>query len=344
MASPARRAPLVVFLLLSLSGGATDRAATSSPTSRADGVASKNVASLDPTSIDAEARRLMQRESVTGMALAVIDGGLIVHIAAYGQRNAEHTLPLTTDTIMYGASLTKTAFAYMVVQLVDEGRLDLDRPLADLLPRPLPGYEAYADLATDDRWRLLTPRIVLTHTTGLPNFRWFEDDKRLRFHFRPGSRYAYSGEGFRILQLALEEGLGLDVGKEMQSRVFDRFDMRRTSMTWRPDFAADLSDGCALDGALVPHARRRRPDAAGSMDTTIADQARFWAGLVGGEGLGATARAEMSRSQVPIASRHQFPTMDPQTDPRDAAIGLAAGLGLVRFTDPGGPAFFKGGH
>src|SRR5688572_23152766 len=77
--------------------------------------------------MDAEALGLMASQDVKGMAIAVIDTGVIVHVAAFGQRNVERNLPLQTDTIMYGASLTKTAFAYMMLQLVDEGRLDLDR-------------------------------------------------------------------------------------------------------------------------------------------------------------------------------------------------------------------------
>ena len=232
--------------------------------------------------VDAEARRLMAREGVEGLALAVIENGEVVHVAAYGRRNVERDLPLTTDTIMYGASLTKTAFAYLVMQLVDEGRLDLDASVADLLPRPLPEYEDYADLAGDDRWRALTPRILLTHTSGFANFRWLEADQRLRFHWDPGTRYGYSGEGFYILQLILEEGLGLDVGQEMQTRVFDRFGMTRTSMSWRPDFAANLADGYGLDGTMEPHDERSSVSAAGSMDTSIADQARLWAGIMRG--------------------------------------------------------------
>ncbi len=183
--------------------------------------------------IDAQARLLMAREDVKGMAIAVIDNGQVVHVAAYGYRNVEQNLPLQTDTIMYGASVTKAAFAYMVMQLVDEGRLDLDRSIAEYLPRPLPEYEDYADLAGDERWRLLTPRIILNHTTGLANMRWLEEDGKLRLHWTPGERYGYSNEGFWVLQTVLEEGLGLDVGAEMQRRVFDRFGMTRTSMQWR---------------------------------------------------------------------------------------------------------------
>jgi CubicO group peptidase (beta-lactamase class C family) len=298
----------------------------------------------DAATIDAEARRLMEREGANGMAVAVIEDGKPVHVAAYGRRSVERDLPLTSTTVMYGASLTKAAFAYMVMQLVDEGRLDLDASIADLLKRPLPEHNNYADLAGDDRWRALTPRIILTHTTGFANFRWIEDDKKLRFHFQPGARYAYSGEGIQILQLALEEGLGLDVGREMQVRVFDRFGMTRTSMTWREDFAENLADGYTLDGSLQPHDERGHVRAAGSMDTTIEDQARLWAGIVRGDGLTTASRAEMVRPQVPITSRHQFPTLPTDTDPNDAAIGLAAGLGVVTFRDVTGPAFYKGGH
>ncbi|MCL4814775.1 MAG: serine hydrolase, partial [Vicinamibacteraceae bacterium] len=149
---------------------------------------------------------------------------------------------------------------------------------------------------------------------------------------------------FYILQLALEEGLGLDVGAEMQRRIFDRFGMPDTSMMWRPDFAGNLADGYGLDGAMEPHDQRSRVSAAGSMDTTIADQARMWAGIVRGDGLSAASRAELVRPQVPITSRHQFPTLRTWTDARNADIGLAAGLGLVTFQDASGPAWFKGGH
>jgi CubicO group peptidase (beta-lactamase class C family) len=297
----------------------------------------------DAATIDSVVSRLMLRENVEGLALAVIDAGTIRHVAAYGVRNTQR-LPLTTHTIMYGASLTKTAVAYMTLQLVDEGRLSLDASIADLLPRPLPTYTDYADLGGDDRWRALTPRVLLTHTSGFANFRWLETDSRLRFHSDPGTRYGYSGEGFYVLQLILEEGLGLDVGKEMQTRVFDRFGMTRTSMQWRADFAANLADGYGLDGSTEPHDERGSVSAAGSMDTDIEDQARLWAGIVRGDGLSTAARAELVRSHVPITSSSQFPTLAPDTATGNASIALAAGLGLVTFQDASGAAWFKGGH
>ncbi|MFN3463464.1 MAG: serine hydrolase domain-containing protein [Terricaulis sp.] len=324
------RAIFVSFAALALAACATTQAAPQLPSSAA---------------IDAEVQRLMAEQQVVGMAVAVIDRGEVVHVNAYGYANVAEQRALQTDTVMYGASLTKTAVAYLVLQLVDEGRIDLDRQLAEYLPKPLPEYEEFAALAGDDRWRLLTARHVLNHATGFHNFRWLEDDQTLRFHFAPGERYAYSGEGFYVLQLVLEEGLGIDVGAEMQRRIFEPFGMTRTSMQWRADFRPNLADGYAMDGSFEPHDERSRVSAPGSMDTTIEDQARMWAAFVNGEGLSASSRAELVRPQLPIRSAHQFPPLWLDTDPRGPEIDLAAGLGLVTFNDPeAGLMFFKGGH
>jgi CubicO group peptidase (beta-lactamase class C family) len=302
---------------------------------------------LDSAALDKQIEALMARENVVGLAVAVIDGDRITHVGAYGFRNRENALPLETDTIMYGASITKAAFAYMVMQLVDEGRIDLDRSIADYLPRPLPEYEDYADLASDDRWRQLTPRILLTHRSGLANMRWLEEDQRLRFHFTPGEHYAYSNEGFWVLQTVLEQGLGLDIGEEMQRRVFDRFGMIRTSMQWRDDFSGNLADGYAMDGAFEPHDRRDNVAAAGSMDTTIADQARMWRGMLAGEGLSAAMRAEWAYAEFPIRTAQKFPTIEffNTYDPRGEAIGLSASLVGETWQGPNGRRYFsKGGH
>lgn len=118
---------------------------------------------------------------------------------SYGVRNAKGD-PLDTDTILYGASLTKAVFATAVMQLVDEGVIDLDTTIDHYLPKPLPSYaepeveDNYArwgDLAGDDRWKKLTPRILLTHSPGFANFGFLKPDGKLRFHFDPGMRFAY---------------------------------------------------------------------------------------------------------------------------------------------------------
>ena len=165
-------------------------------------------------------------------------------------------------------------------------------------------------LAGDARWRQLTPRLLLNHASGFANFGFLEPDGRLKFHFNPGARYGYSGDGLILLQFVIERGrLGQDVGTLMRERIFDRFGMTRTSMTWRADFAGNLADGWTAEGDTVPHDERSRVRAAGSMDTTIADMARFAAGYVRGEavgfnaqGAGAAAAADHHRQPVSPAA------------------------------------------
>ena len=92
------------------------------------------------------------------------------------------------------------------------------------------------------------------------------------------------------------------------------------------------------------HSRRSRPRAAGSMDTTIDDFAKFLAGFVRGAGLSARSRAEMVKPQIPIATPSQFPTFLETSSPAMQAIKLSAGLGVITFEGPYGRAFFKGGQ
>ena len=299
--------------------------------------------------LDAEVAAAMKAAQANGLAIAVIDDGKVVHVAAYGQRNAKGD-PLQTDTVMYGASLTKAVFAYTVMQLVEEGRLDLDRPVGTYFDKPLPDYPAVAgygpwpDLAGDPRWKTITARHLLTHSGGFANFAFLEPDGKLRIHFDPGTRYAYSGEGLILLQYVIERGLGLDLGAEMQRRVFDRFGMPDTGMIWRPEFAANLADGWKEDGTVEPHDERGRVRAAGSMDTTIADMAKLAAAFINGEGLERATFDAITAPQLPITTASQFPTLQEALPPAQRRKDLAAGLGVVVFEGPQGAGFFKGGH
>lgn len=308
--------------------------------------------------IDGEARSILAKTHANGLALAVIDHGAVEYVHAYGLRNARGE-PLTTDTVMYGASLTKTVFAYTVLQLVDQGRLQLDRPIAEDLDRPLPAYGPdpqfpdkygpYADLAGDPRWKLITPRMCLDHSTGFSNFWFFEPDRKLRIHFEPGTRFSYSGEGFILLQFVVEHGrrdcgLGLDVGVLTQ-RLFHRLGMTRTNLVWpRHSSDPDVADGWNDRGEAQPHDWRSKVRAAGSMNTTIADMARFASALVRGQGLSPRAYAELTRPAVRITTATQFPLFQPDLPPAKQHKDLYAGLGVVVFAGPQGKGFYKGGH
>lgn len=310
-----------------------------------------------PPAIEAAVHRMMAKTGARGLAVAVIDGGRVHYVRAYGVRNAKGD-PLQTDTVMYGASLTKTVFAYTVLQLVDQGKLSLDVPLADYLDKPLTEYDTnaiypdkygpYRDLAGDPRWKRITARMALTHSTGFANFWWDEPDQKLRIHFDPGSRYSYSGEGLILLQFVIEngrkdKGLGLDLGKLTQAN-FDRFGMTRTSLKWRPDFKPNLADGFNDRGQAIEHDERSKVRVAGSMDTTIADLSKFVAALSRHDGLSAASYAEMVKPQLHIGTATQFPNFAPDLPAERQRKDLFAGLGLIVFDGPQGRGFFKGGH
>ena len=312
--------------------------------------------SITPAEIDGTVTRLMKAAEVPGAAIAILDHGSIAYLKAYGLRDKEKTLPLTVDSVMYAASFSKSTFAYMVMQLVDEGVLDLDKPVYQYLPKPLPEYPKYADLAGDERYKRITARMLLDHTSGFPNWRWIEDDRKLRIHFAPGSRYAYSGEGIDLLQLVVETITKQPLEDLMQRRIFSPFGMTRTSMIWQErfesdhasdhvsDYVSDYANGYDRYGRSLGPDKRKNAEAAGSMVTTIGDFARFLQAVMAGKGLRTKMREQMLSPQIQIASKHEFPTMSEETTDENKAIRLSYGLGWGLYWTLYGEAFFKEGH
>ncbi|MGA2736307.1 MAG: serine hydrolase domain-containing protein [Bryobacteraceae bacterium] len=307
--------------------------------------------------IDAEVSRIMALTHANGMAVAVIDHGRAGYVQAYGMRNAKGD-PLTVDTVMYGASLTKTVFAYTVMQLVDQGKLNLDTPIKDDLDKPLPSYGPdpvfpdkygpYKDLADDPRWEKITPRMCLMHSTGFSNFWFIEPDQKLHIHFEPGTRFSYSGEGFILLQFVIEhgrkaQGLGLDVG-DLTKAGFDRLGMTRTNLVWHNGPDINVADAWNDQGQAQPHEKRSKVRAAGSMNTTISDLSKFTAALVRGDGLSAASRAEITKPHLHIATAHLFPLFLPDLPLSEQREDLYSGLGVTIFDGPQGHGFYKGGH
>jgi len=194
---------------------------------------------ISAAEIDGKMTRLMKAAEVTGAGISILTHGQVASLKAYGFRDKEKNLPLTVDSVMSAASISKVAFAYLAMELVDDGVLDLDKPVYRYLPKPLPEYPKYADLANDQRYKRITARMLLSHTSGFANWRWMEDDRKLKIHFEPGSRYAYSGEGIDLLQLVVETITKKPLDHLMQERVFEPLGMTRTSMIWQERFESD---------------------------------------------------------------------------------------------------------
>jgi CubicO group peptidase (beta-lactamase class C family) len=305
---------------------------------------------LPVDSADAFARRTLAAHGVTGAQLAVVNGGRLVWSAAYGLRGRAPDLPMQRTTTTWAASITKAVFATYVMQLVERGLFDLDLPAARQLPRPLDAYPAYRDKAAvivrDTAWARVTPRMLLSHTSGLANFAADEPDGRMRLHDAPGTRYRYSGEGINLAGFLVEQRLGAPLDSLMQAAVFGPAGMARTGMVFRPAFAADIADRFGADGAFLARTRRSPARAAGSMTSTAEDLAAFAAALFDGRLLRAETRAAMLRPQVRITSRAQFGPGADATDGEEARrVGLAYGVGWGLLTRTRyGPAFFKEGH
>ncbi len=301
-------------------------------------------------SVDLSIQDLLKKNDVPGLALAVIQEGRVTRTATYGFREVETKTPLDADTVMYGASLTKFVFSAFVMQLAHEGHIDIDTSIANLLPRPLPEYGRYSDLAGDERWRLLTLRLLLSHQSGFPNFRFFppgggyHPDAKLEFMFDPGARFGYSGEGYYIAQLVVEEALGLKTEAELKKRFFDPLGMNRTSMTWKESFRPNFAQGYTVGGVNEGHNMQSNARAAGSMDTSVNDLSRWVAAFMAGNLIAPEARDALYSPGIAIKSKAQFPPWDPAENPRNADVSLAAGVGVKTFRGPQGRGFFQGGH
>lgn len=239
------------------------------------GVRRLDGSTISRAEIDGTVARLMKAAEVTGVGIAIFNGGRVAFQKAYGFRDKEKQLPLTEDSVMGGASLSKVALTYLVMQLVDDGLVDLDKPVEQYLPKPLPEYAAYRDLAGDPRYKKITPRMLLSHTSGFPNFRWLEDDGKLNIHFEPGSRFAYSGEGIQLLQFVVETITNRPLQDLMQERVFGPLGMSRSSMVSETRFESDYANCYDEWGRPLGHQQRKSAQAAGSMQTTLRDFSKF---------------------------------------------------------------------
>ncbi len=299
---------------------------------------------ITPAEIDATVSRVMQAAEVPGVGIAIFNNNRIVYLKAYGVRDKAKNLPLTSDSVMTAASLSKPAFATVVMQLIEAGVLDLDKPVYQYLPKPLPEYPFYRDLANDPRYKQITLRMLLDHTSGFPNWRSFNDDHKLNINFTPGSRFAYSGEGILLAQLIVETVTRKAINDVMGQHLFGPNDMTRTSMVWESRFESDYANGYDEYGRSLGPERRTSADAAGSMQTTLRDYANFLQAFLQGRDLRRATRDQMLSPQIRILSKHEFPSLDTETTTENKAIRLSYGLGWGLYWTPYGRAFFKEGH
>lgn len=242
-------------------------------------------------------------------------GGVILSDSVYN-----YTQPADESSIFQAASLSKPIFAYIVMKMVDRGEIDLDTPICQ--------YTDIDRFEDKEMAAIITPRMVLKHTTGLPNWaagpssdEW--PTSAIRFKYPADSCFSYSGEGFSYLQRAVEAIRGASLDEIAREEVFIPMEMNSTSYGWLPQYDSIALDGfnrAAEDRGLGRHPRE---NSAYTLRTTASEYTRFLIALVEGEGLSSDSHAEMLTPQV-----HAIRYADNHRD-CDSTIWWALGLGAI---------------
>ena len=265
---------------------------------------------------------LMQKAGVPGMQLVYTHGSK-VQAYALGQRTAGQPAAVDATTTFEAASLGKAMLTYITLRLLDRGVLDLDRPLLT--------YYAYPRVQDAANAGKVTARMVLGHTTGLPNWavsplspEW--PAAPLRLKYAPDSCWNYSGEGYVWLQKTLEHLTGQPLEKLAQREVFEPLHLAHSSFVWHPQFAANAATGHDAQGRPVAISHFAGAYGAFSLLSTATDYSRFLRALMTGQGL-KPRTAQLLRAPTNEAQRCGQPAT-----PSDPFIAWATGVGLATTT------------
>jgi CubicO group peptidase (beta-lactamase class C family) len=249
--------------------------------------------------------RLLKESDVPGMSIALIRDGRLVWSGAFGLANADTKKPVTRKTVFEAASLSKPVFAYAVLKLVDEGKLNLDTPLNRYLGN---NY----DVVGDDRIDLITARRVLCHTSGFPNWRP-DGSKTLSILFTPGEKFSYSGEGMVYLARVVEKITGIDFEDFIQRYALGPLGMTASSYIWqdrfdslkayRHDLLGKMSGRNQPSGSHAGSVREQG-NAAASLCTTAEDYAKFVITVLNGTGLKKETWKQMLTPQVRVDEKY----------------------------------------
>jgi D-alanyl-D-alanine-carboxypeptidase/D-alanyl-D-alanine-endopeptidase len=292
----------------------------------------------------------MQAADVPGLGISLFNNNRTVYKRTFGSTRIVNGHPMQPDTVFYGASLSKPVFSVLVMQLAEEGLLDLDRPLVHYLQhmhkykQAANWWKDFWELEEDPRHRLITARMCLNHTSGLPNWRWHEPEMKLRLKFTPGAMYSYSGEGYCFLQDVVERITNRSLEQLARDRIFRPLDMRNSSYVWQYRFDHNFCFGHTREGEIFPKDKDNGARAASTLETTLDDYTTFLEAVLLKKLLSTNSTDEMFTPQVRIRTMKQFGPLAAEETDRYDDIGLSYGLGWGLVNTPYGRASFKEGH
>ena len=309
-----------------------------------------------PEALDAQIQEIVDKAGVSGLSVQIFNEHQKVYGQAFGFADQEKGDSLSNQHIFYGASLSKAVFGYIVADLVVSGTLDLDRPLQSYLGQALPDipfekdWKGYANLREDKRYEKITARMCMNHSTGFPNWRWitkageFDPEGQIHLLFEPGERYSYSGEGMHLLQFVIEEISGKGLEEIAQEKVFRPLGMDMTSYIWQDRFEGEFCLGHKADGSTYPKDKEDEAGAAGSMETTPEDYAKFFTHILQLYKANDARVRLMFTPSIKIHSEMQFGPQAWIDSGRYDNIELAYGIGWGLLQSPHGFGAFKEGH
>ncbi|HEX7264944.1 MAG TPA: serine hydrolase domain-containing protein [Candidatus Dormibacteraeota bacterium] len=277
--------------------------------------------------------RMLDRRPTVGLALGVVRDGRLEFFHAHGLADIAAHRPVTEDTVFRIASITKTFTAIAVMQLWEQGLLDLDAPANHYL-------RAYKLVSAKAGFRPATARQLLTHTagirevlhpSGLLRMQDLGETVRagrpvpslaeyyrggLRIDAEPGTRFTYTNHGFATLGQIVEDISGQSLDRYMRERIFEPLGMANTDLVRSDRVESQLAKGYnRRDGARPVPDYNLIPVGAGGIYSTSKDMARYMAALLGG---GANEHGRVLKPAT-VATMFQ-PHYQP--DPRLAGIGL----------------------
>lgn len=236
-----------------------------------------------------ETENWLKENNIPALGIGIITDGKLKQVKVFGELKKGISAPY--NTIWNVASLTKTVTAFVTLKLVSQGKWNLDEPLSKYWTDP--------DIAKDPNHKLLTTRIVLSHQTGFPNWRYLNESKKLDFKFKPGTKYQYSGEGFEYLRKALEKKFHKTLDQLTSDLIFEPFKMNDSQLVWNDKL--DLSrfaTGYDNKGNAYEPTRIKTANAADDLMTTISDYGTFLSSVMNGNGLSSSVFSEMTAHQV----------------------------------------------
>ncbi|MDJ0728666.1 MAG: serine hydrolase domain-containing protein [Crocosphaera sp.] len=207
--------------------------------------------------------QLLRQYRVPGLSLAIVKQGQLWWSRGFGVKNRKKRTSVDHNTVFAAASLSKPLFAHAVLKLVEQGKLDLDTPLTNYTKKPY---------IKDPRLKLITARMVLSHSTGFPNW---SGNAPVWIEATPGTRFGYSGEGYLYLQRVMEEITQEPLHSYIRRQVLIPMGMANSSYIWEPEYQGVATDGHNRSGTPQGMRRPKTALSAGSLRTTARDYAQF---------------------------------------------------------------------